>query len=84
MVTDDVIDDVTWLWKVKVVIPIYLRPVISKTARDRLGYYGAPIAIGNGMHGIEWSRDRWRCCGIWGEPSKIRSTVSSRQISPVV
>jgi len=30
---DDVIDDVTWPWKVKVVIPISLRPVISKTAR---------------------------------------------------
>ena len=32
---DDVIDDVTWPSKVKVVIPISLRPVISKTARDR-------------------------------------------------
>jgi len=32
---DDVIDDVTWPWKVKVVIPIPFRPVISKTARDR-------------------------------------------------
>jgi len=31
---DDVIDDVTWPWKVKVVIPISSRPVISKTARD--------------------------------------------------
>jgi len=25
-------------------------------SRYRLGYNGAPI--GNGMHGIEWSRDR--------------------------
>jgi len=24
------------------------------------------------------------CCRIWGEPSKIRPTVSSRQLSPVV
>jgi len=32
---DDVIDDVTWPLKVKIVIPISLRPVISKTARDR-------------------------------------------------
>jgi len=32
---DDVIDDVTWPSKVKVMIPIYLRPVISKTARDK-------------------------------------------------
>jgi len=31
---DDVIDDVTWPSKVKVMIPISLRPVISKTARD--------------------------------------------------
>jgi len=28
---------------------------ISKMARDRLGYSGVPI--GNGMRGIEWSRD---------------------------
>jgi len=28
-------DDVTWPSKVKVVIPISLRPVILKTARDR-------------------------------------------------
>jgi len=26
---DDVIDDVTWPWKVKVVIPIFFMPVIS-------------------------------------------------------
>jgi len=32
---DDVIDDVAWQRKVKVIIPISLRPVISKTARDR-------------------------------------------------
>ena len=32
---DDVIDDVPWPWKVKVVIPIYLRPVILKTAWER-------------------------------------------------
>jgi len=32
---DDVIDDVAWQQKVKVVIPISSRPVISKTARDR-------------------------------------------------
>jgi len=32
---DDVIDDVTWPSKVKVVIPVSLRPVVSKTARDR-------------------------------------------------
>jgi len=64
---DDVIDDVTWLWKVKVVIPIYLKPVISKTARDNrdLVTIGAPI--GNGMRGIEWSRDRWRHVTMKGE-----------------
>ena len=33
---DDAIDDVTWPSRVKVVIPISLRPVISKTARDRV------------------------------------------------
>jgi len=57
---DDVIDDITWPWKVKVVIPISLRPVISKTAPDRdsvTSYNGAPIS--NAMRGIEWSRDRW-------------------------
>jgi len=32
---DDVIDDVTWRWKVMVVIPKSLRPVILKTARVR-------------------------------------------------
>ena len=32
---DDVIDDVTRPSEVKVVIPISLRPVISKMARDR-------------------------------------------------
>jgi len=32
---DDVIDDVTSPSKVKVMIPISLRPVISKTAQDR-------------------------------------------------
>jgi len=32
---NDVIDDITWPWKVKVVIPISFRPVISKTALDR-------------------------------------------------
>jgi len=32
---DDVIDDVKWPWKVKAVIPISLRLIISKTARDR-------------------------------------------------
>jgi len=32
---DDLIDDVSQLWKVKVVIPKSLRPVISKTARVR-------------------------------------------------
>jgi len=32
---DNVIDDVTWPWKVKVMIPTSVRPVISKTARDR-------------------------------------------------
>ena len=44
--SDDVIDDVTWPWKVKVVIPISLRPIISKTARDRdsvlTGHHFAP------------------------------------------
>jgi len=55
---DDIIDDVTRPWKVKVMIPISLRPIISKTAWDRVGYNGAPI--GNGKRGIEWSRDRWQ------------------------
>jgi len=32
---DDVIDHVTWPWKVKVVTPISLMHVISKTARDK-------------------------------------------------
>jgi len=32
---DDVIDDVTLPLKAKIVIPISLRPVISKTVRDR-------------------------------------------------
>jgi len=32
---DDVIDDVTWPWKVKVVIPKSLASVISKTSRVR-------------------------------------------------
>jgi len=32
---DDVINDVMWPWKVKVVTPISLMHVISKTARDR-------------------------------------------------
>jgi len=32
---DDVIDDVTWSWKVKVVTTISLSAIISKTARDR-------------------------------------------------
>jgi len=32
---DDVIDNVTWPWKVKVVMPISFRPIISKMARDR-------------------------------------------------
>jgi len=32
---DDLIDDVTWTWKVKIVIPKSLRPVILKTARVR-------------------------------------------------
>jgi len=32
---DVVVDDVMWPWKVKVVMPIFFRPVISKTARDR-------------------------------------------------
>jgi len=32
---DDVIDDVTWSWKVKVVKPIYLGAIILKMARDR-------------------------------------------------
>jgi len=32
---DDVIDNVTWSWKVKVVIPISLSLVISHTARDK-------------------------------------------------
>jgi len=39
---DDVINVVIWPWKVKVMTPISLRPVISKTARDRdsaLGTY---------------------------------------------
>jgi len=29
---DDVIDDVTWSWKVKIVTPISLNVIISKTA----------------------------------------------------
>jgi len=43
---DDVIDDVTRPSKVKVMIPISYRPVISKTARDRdsvlTGYHLSP------------------------------------------
>jgi len=31
---DDVIDDVTWPWKVQVMIPISLRPVILKLVWD--------------------------------------------------
>jgi len=31
---DDVIDHVTWPWKVQVMTPISLMHVISKTARD--------------------------------------------------
>jgi len=55
-------DDVTWLWKVKVMIPISLRPVISKTAWDRDSRVQRGT-IGNGTRGrrgIESSRDRWR------------------------
>jgi len=33
-----------------------LEPNISKTLGDRLSYNGAPI--GNGVRGVEWSRDR--------------------------
>jgi len=57
---DDVIDDLTWPWKVKVVIPISLRPIISKTARDRDSGTTGHAPIGNGTRGIESSRDRWR------------------------
>jgi len=32
---DDVVDDGTWPWKVKVVTPVYLSAIILKTARDR-------------------------------------------------
>jgi len=32
---DDISDDVTWRWKVKVLMPKSLRPIISKTARIR-------------------------------------------------
>jgi len=54
---DDVIDHVTWSWKFKVMTPISLMHVISKMARERLGYNAAPV--GNGTRGIDWSRDRW-------------------------
>jgi len=33
---DLVIDDVTWPWKVKLVIPIRLEPNISKTTGDAI------------------------------------------------
>jgi len=37
---------------------IFLRPVISKTARDRdLVTTGQWAPLGNGMDGIEWSHD---------------------------
>jgi len=54
---DNVIDDVTWLWKVKVVI-VFKAHYFANGSRQRLGYIGAPIV--NGMRGIEWSRNRWR------------------------
>jgi len=48
---DDVIDDVT-MTKYH---PNIFKPLISKTAQDRLGCNGAPIE--NGTPGIEWSCD---------------------------
>jgi len=70
---DDVIDDVTWPWKVKVVTWLSLRPVISKTAWDiDLVTTGHWAPLGSGMvtwpmtsfDPERWSRDRvifgWR------------------------
>jgi len=52
----DVINDVTWPWKVKVVIPESFKDrYLENSLRQRLGYNRAPIV--NGVRGIEWSRD---------------------------
>jgi len=59
-----VTDDVTWPWKVKVVTPICLVPIISETAKDSVCvlvtmerlWVGRP----NGLWRVECSRARWR------------------------
>jgi len=56
-----VTDDVTWPWKVKLVIPIRLECNISKMAGDRLRSKGPPTGNDIGLLCIiKWSRDRWR------------------------
>jgi len=57
-----VTDDLTWLWKVKVVTPICLRPRISETAGDSDLVTMERLQVGrpNGLWRVEWSRARWR------------------------
>jgi len=47
---DDVIDDVTWPWKVKVVIPLSLRPVFRKRIEIQTSLQRGTY-IGNGTRG---------------------------------
>jgi len=77
----DVIDDVAWPWKVKVVILISLRPVISKTAWDRDSvltghlwrealtpsrYHGNPQIL-DGRLKVQMGRVRT----LWGAPVNV-------------